>query len=188
MCVITTLFNDVANKSLKIHSFNVQNLTYQFSKYINDNPEFLNFMFKAQLFHDIGKTAYPQSDLCEEKIYSKDDMKYMELHPIIGYNLAKRNKKIKDVSFQIKHHHENWDGSGYPDKLKKKNIPLDARIIQICDSTETMMMGRKYQIHKSDDEIINDLYRNSKIKYDPILIDIFINNFENITKIISSHN
>jgi putative two-component system response regulator len=100
---------------------------------------------RAGIVHDLGKVAVPDSILLKPGPLTKEEWKVMRLHPIVGERICAPLKSFRKVLPIIRHHHEKWDGSGYPDGLKGENIPVTARVLQIVDVYDALTTDRPYR-------------------------------------------
>jgi putative nucleotidyltransferase with HDIG domain len=123
------------------------------------------------LLHDIGKIGMNDDILRRLGILSRREMDVVKQHPVIGVRIIEPLHFLKDVSPLIRHHHERFDGSGYPDGLKEDHIPLGARILTICDAFETMLAGRKHFARMSLEDAAVNLREGAGRQFDPALVD-----------------
>lgn len=107
--------------------------------------EQLKALHRGGYLHDVGKIAIPESILNKKTGLTEEEWRIMREHPVIGERICKPLKSLKLVLPIIRHHHERWDGSGYPDGLKGQAIPLVARIIQAVDIYDALMTARPYK-------------------------------------------
>jgi putative two-component system response regulator len=107
--------------------------------------EDLDALRQGGYLHDIGKIAIPDEILCKAGSLSEDEWKQMRQHTTIGESLCKPMRRLGKVLPIIRHHHERWDGSGYPDGLKGDEIPLLARIVQLVDIFDAITHQRCYK-------------------------------------------
>ena len=113
-------------------------------------------IYHGGLLHDIGKIGMNDDILDRLGILNRKEMDIIRQHPIIGARIVQPLVFLSDVEPLILYHHERWDGSGYPDGLRGRDIPLGARILTVCDAFETMLAGRKhFEKMKLDDAIVN---------------------------------
>lgn len=124
-------------------------------------------------FHDIGKIGIPDSILKKPAQLTDDEWKVMKTHTSIGERIALESTEIKDIAPLILHHHEKWDGTGYPSGLVKENIPIECRILAIVDSFDAMTNDRPYHKAMSEAEATKEILSCSGTYYDPKLVDIF---------------
>jgi len=130
------------------------------------------------LLHDIGKAGVPEAILKKNGPLSEKDWSYILAHPLIGDKLLsparKWSKHIEKVRDAVLYHHERWDGNGYPEGLKGKDIPLLARIVAVADSYEAMTAERPYRKALTPEEALEDIRRNAGVRYDPEVVQAFI--------------
>ncbi|MFA9423459.1 MAG: HD-GYP domain-containing protein, partial [Sedimentibacter sp.] len=124
--------------------------------------------------HDIGKAAIPIQLLMEPELLTEEDRKEMQNHSAIGFRIANSNSDINQIAEGILYHHERWDGKGYPSGLIGKKIPLEARMVSIVDAYDDMVNDSPYKKAITRDEAIDELRRNKGTKFDPYLVDAFI--------------
>lgn len=136
------------------------------------HPELQRLEVAAQL-HDIGKIAIPDSILQKKGTLSTEERSIMEKHAEIGYHIAETMPVLKEMSLPILQHHENYDGTGYPQGLKGNEISLLARIIAVSDSFDAMTNSRIYSKAISGHSALNNLVSCSGTKYDPMVIQAF---------------
>ena len=129
---------------------------------------------KAALLHDLGKICVPDHILMKPDKLSDEEMDVIRMHPLNGAKILDSIEPIKDTREIIKHHHECFDGSGYPDGLKGETIPLGARIIAVADAFGAMTTTRPYRNALSVDEAVNELKKFSGTQFDPKIVEIFI--------------
>jgi HD-GYP domain-containing protein (c-di-GMP phosphodiesterase class II) len=103
----------------------------------------------------------------------------MKTHTKIGSDLIKRIRDLKSISEGILYHHENWDGTGYPEGISGEDIPLVSRIIRVVDSYDAMISTRTYNVVKSRNTALEEIKNNSGTMYDPEVVEIFLEIIEN---------
>jgi HD-GYP domain-containing protein (c-di-GMP phosphodiesterase class II) len=128
----------------------------------------------AALLHDIGKIGIPDAIL--HKIDKLSDAEYgtIKAHSEIGANILKSMQTFEDLVPAIYHHHERYDGKGYPQGLRGENIPLHARIIAIADSFDAMISDRAYRDALNVETALAELESNKGTQFDPDIAHIFI--------------
>lgn len=128
------------------HGILVSNLAFLLSKELGKDDEFCYAMAEAGMVHDIGKLKLGKYLYGRNKdTLVIEEMKYVRMHPTIGYDILK-NYEYSDIILEsVYHHHENYDGSGYPDNLKEKSIPYGARILRTCDVFAALISERRYR-------------------------------------------
>ena len=129
-----------------LHGIVVSNLAYFVGKEMGLPEEKCHSLAVAAMVHDIGKLRL-RSYVYEEKgaKLNIDELRYVRLHPTLGYAILKEHGYEDEVLTAVLYHHENADGSGYPNNLKKDDIPLNARILRVCDAFGTLIANRAYR-------------------------------------------
>ena len=131
------------------------------------------------LFHDIGKIGVPDSILQKNAKLTDDEYSEIKNHPSIGVHILSTATIFKDIIPIVKHHHEKYDGTGYPSKLKGNDIPYLARITAIADSFDAMTSKRIYRNSLPLDTVINEFNRCKGSQFDPHLTEVFLDIIEN---------
>ncbi len=128
----------------------------------------------AALLHDIGKIGVPDEILLKNGKLDAEEWEVMQQHPRLSAAIVGHVVSLSPCLPAILHHHERWDGSGYPSKLKGEAIPLEARILAIADAFDGMTSPRPYREPPSRTRALNELKRNSGAQFDPRLIEVFL--------------
>ena len=131
-------------------------------------------LVNASLLHDAGKMQVPSKLLKKQKPLTDEEFKLMAKHPRKGVELIKNLEILKPAIPIILHHHERYDGQGYPSKLKKDKIPLGSRILSVLDSFDAMFFGRPYRKGRPLEEIEQELKRQRGKQFDPKVVDVFL--------------
>lgn len=129
---------------------------------------------KAALLHDIGKLTLDITTLNCTKKLTEQQIFHLQQHPVMGHEILLPLQGLSSVLPHVLHHHENYDGSGYPHGLAKKNIPLGSRIVAVVDSFDAMTSDRVYRRSMSIKSAFEELLRFSGSQFDPDIVDIFI--------------
>ena len=103
-------------------------------------------------------------------------------HPEIGYSILRKSRRLHKISEIVLHHHERWDGNGYPGGLKQAEIPLGSRIIAVADSIDAMTFKRPYRDAMSWDACMEEIVKNCGVQFDPLVVKA-VNNICDILKI-----
>jgi putative two-component system response regulator len=130
----------------------------------------------ATLLHDIGKIGL-SNRLLEKNNLTKVENHDIRQHPLKGVHLIEPLSFSHSVTSAIRHHHERWDGTGYPDGLIGQDIPLLARIISLADSYDAMTSDRPYRQGLSTKKVQEELAKNSGTQFDPYIVSLFIKQF-----------
>jgi putative nucleotidyltransferase with HDIG domain len=121
--------------------------------------------------HDIGKVAIPDSVLVKPGPLSDDEWVTMRTHAEIGEQLIRRVAGLSDAAAAVRHHHERWDGSGYPDGLAGQGIPVEARIVAVADAFSAITSDRVYHRRRGADEAVAELRRSAGRHLDPAVVE-----------------
>ncbi len=156
------------------HSYRVTEYTLILAKSFGVTHSDLVNMAKGALLHDIGKIGVPDHILLKPGKLTDDEYEIMRKHPVYGYNLSKRFKFLEQAAEIVLSHHENFDGTGYPQKLSGKEIPLGARIFSVVDTFDAVTTGRSYHQAIAFEEAIDLITQSSGTQFDPDVIDVFI--------------
>jgi diguanylate cyclase (GGDEF)-like protein/putative nucleotidyltransferase with HDIG domain len=128
----------------------------------------------AALLHDMGKLAVPEYILNKPGTLTDAEFEQMKLHASVGADILSAIPFPYPVVPIVRHHHENWDGSGYPTGLKGTDIPIGARILSVVDCFDALTSDRPYRPRLTDDEAIRILLERRGTMYDPLVVDTFI--------------
>lgn len=156
------------------HSMRVTLYSIILAKEIGIEQSCLEEIEIAGLLHDIGKIAIPQCILCKPGRLTDEEFAVMKSHPSNSEKLVSNIKKLHAISPGVKHHHERWDGRGYPDHLEGENIPLSARIIAIADTYDAMTSTRSYRKALDHNIAINEIEKCAGGQFDPELAKKFV--------------
>lgn len=126
------------------------------------------------LLHDIGKIGVPLDILCKPTKLTADEWEVMKSHTVKGYQITSASSELESIAPFVLHHHEAWDGSGYPDGLKGQEIPLLSRVIAIVDSYDAMTNDRPYRKGMTPRAARLELLRCSGTQFDPYLVAEFL--------------
>ncbi len=130
------------------------------------------------LLHDIGKLGVPDHILNKPGRLTPAEMEKMKIHSTVGASILEKVNFPYPVVPTVKFHHEMWDGTGYPEGLKKEEIPLTARILAVADAYDTLRGARPYRGAVSRDETRRIILHGSGTQFDPKLVDIFLRNLK----------
>ncbi len=171
------------------HSSRVAKYSELIGKYLNLSEQDLKTLHIGGLFHDIGKIGIPDSILLKDSSLTTDEYSQIKNHPAIGAHILCNAKIFKDIIPIVKHHHEKYNGTGYPSQLMGDAIPYLARITTISDSFDAMSSKRNYRNELTLDNIITEIENNKGIQFDPNISDVFLdilkNHYDEIEKIKS---
>lgn len=160
------------------HSERVAKLVLEMCKRLGMSDEETGRIFQAALLHDIGKIGIRYEELNKPEKLTPKEYEMFKLHPVIGRKILQPITFLQDILSDIYYHHEQYDGSGYPDGLRGEEIPLGARILAIVDTYDAMTSDRPYRPALSHDVAIEELKRCSGTQFDPHLVEVFIKIFD----------
>lgn len=161
------------------HSDRVSEYSVLLGKYLNLPEETLNTLRIGGLFHDVGKIGVPDSILQKESKLTDNEYSEIKNHPSIGAHILSTATIFHDIIPIVKHHHEKYDGTGYPGRLQGENIPYLARIAAIADSFDAMTSRRTYRDSLPIDVVIDEFRKCKGTQFDPKLADVFLDILEN---------
>ncbi len=151
------------------HSENVAYYSVKLGKKVGLDSKSLETLFKAALLHDIGKIVIPDKVLLKPGPLTPEEIEIIKLHPEITYKLLTNIRDFEEVAKIAKYHHERWDGSGYPEGLKKEEIPFLSRIIAVADVFDALTSERPYRKPLSTEEAL-ELLKQEPL--DPKLVNV----------------
>ena len=161
------------------HSDRVSEYSVLIGKHAGLSDNDLKNLQIGGLFHDVGKIGVPDAILQKESKLTDDEYSEIKNHPSIGAHILSTATIFKDMIPIVKHHHEKYDGTGYPGKLAGENIPYLARIAAIADSFDAMTSRRTYRDSLSIETVISEFRRCKGTQFDPELTDVFLDILEN---------
>jgi putative two-component system response regulator len=126
------------------------------------------------LLHDIGKIGVSDAILTKAGPLTAEEWRAMRQHPLIGERICEPLATASQFAPIVRHHHERWDGSGYPDGLRREMIPMGARIVGLVDSYDAMTHDRPYRPARDIASAMVELQRESGAQFDPALVALFI--------------
>ncbi|MFH1359767.1 MAG: HD-GYP domain-containing protein [Candidatus Omnitrophota bacterium] len=160
------------------HSERVRQYATVITQEMELSTEEIETVSRAAKLHDIGKIGIKDDVLFCKEILSEDKLEIIRSHPVKGLKILEPLKFLNKEKDIIRHHHERYDGKGYPDGLKGEQIPLGARIICVADSFDAMRTQRPYNDPLSKQGIINELKNNSGTQFDPVVVDAFLKHID----------
>lgn len=146
----------------------------------------LRTLMKGAFLHDVGKIGIKDSILLENDVLDEQQRKEMQLHPISGKDLLINMPWFEEAAAVVMYHHEKYDGTGYPDKLKGKEIPFVARIFAIIDVFDALLSERPYKKALSLEETLKILHDGSSSHFDPEILERFLVNAPKYTQDVAN--
>ncbi len=156
------------------HSRRVSELVRQILYELSLQGQEVELIVSAARVHDIGKVGLPDEILRKPGCLTPDERKLMETHVDIGAQLLQRFPDFARGKEMVRHHHERWDGKGYPDRLREMEIPLGARVIAVADGFDAMTSDRPYRPAYSVEKALDILREGRGTQWDPRVVDAFL--------------
>jgi HD-GYP domain-containing protein (c-di-GMP phosphodiesterase class II) len=129
----------------------------------------------ASMMHDVGKIGVDDSILNKPGKLTEDEFNAIKMHPEIGYNILKDVKNLEGVIELVRHHHERYDGRGYPDGKSKDDLSMDVFIIQLADAIDAMATDRPYRKALTEKDIMFEIHKYSGTQFHPDVVEAYIN-------------
>jgi putative two-component system response regulator len=131
-------------------------------------------LYRGGIIHDIGKIGIPDQILLKPGELDSEEQTQMHLHPLIGEGIVAPLRFGADLLPMVRHHHERYDGTGYPDRLAGEDIPLLARILSVCDAYDALTNDRPYREGKSVDAALTVLRQGAGQQWDPEIVQLVV--------------
>lgn len=165
---------DAKDKYTKGHSDRVAMYAVNIAREMGLPADRIETIEQMALLHDIGKLGISGKILsCPGKL-TDSEFEQIKLHPVIGANILKEIHYLDHITEYVKYHHEKYDGSGYPHKIKGEEIPLEARIITLADSFDAMTSDRSYRLGMSLEQAVEEVKKSSGSHFDPKIVQAFL--------------
>jgi putative nucleotidyltransferase with HDIG domain len=156
------------------HNYRVAMYGLQLAQAMNLDSELLRALTRGGLIHDVGKIQVPGEILNKPGKLDADERTVIEQHPLTGYEMCKYIGFMTEELSVIRHHHEKWDGTGYPDKLKGTEISLLARILAIADVYDALTSRRSYREPWPQERALQVIVEGSGTHFDPECVSAFV--------------
>ena len=154
------------------HSEKVAEISEKICLEYSSNERFVKDIIIAGKLHDIGKIGIPDNILLAKRKLSDDEFKVIKTHVDMSYRIVKPVDAIGDISSFILHHHERWNGEGYPNQLRTKDIPSGARILAVADVFNALVSNRPYREAMTVDKALQSLFDGRSVLFDAEIVDI----------------
>lgn len=165
---------DLRSKETEGHTWRVTDLTLRLARALGLNDLDLAHLRQGALLHDIGKAGLPESLLLKTGLFTDNEWQLMCMHPVIAYELLYPIPALRAAVDIPYCHHERWDGTGYPRKLKGEEIPLAARIFAVADVWDALQSDRPYRPGQVEKQVRNYIRSNSGKHFDPTVVEVFL--------------
>jgi diguanylate cyclase (GGDEF)-like protein len=167
------------------HSARVSELAARVAIRLGLDDEQIELVRLATRLHDLGKLGIPPEILRKPGPLSEAERTVLERHPRIGYQMLE-SLEIEPIAEWVLHHHERWDGSGYPDGLRGEEIPLGSRVIFVADAYDAMTSDRVYRRAFTEEEAIEELIRCAGSQFDPAIVDALVDEIGQCAEALAS--
>ena len=166
------------------HSKRVERHVAHTAVALNLPDDLIQTLRNAAALHDVGKVRVPDAILRKEEDLSIEERKIIQEHPVIGARMVE-GLGNDDLVYAVRHHHERWDGRGYPDGLTGTEIPLMARIIAVADAYDAMTSTRPYRSRFAHQEAVQIIKQEAGTQFDPVVVEAFVSTLPNRMPVIS---
>ena len=167
-------FEEVSDSALRRHSQRHADLALRVARKLRMSKIEAEEVFWAALLHDIGKLSLDRELLSLPRPLTADEWALVRQHPVLGAKVIEGIPGLERVGELIRHHHERWDGTGYPDALRGDAIPLGSRIIAVVDAFDAMLSQRSYRRSRTLIGAIEELRRQTAKHFDPVVVAAFL--------------
>lgn len=174
--LLNTMLATLYEKSMETeqHAMRLKEYCFALGQELKLSARELDELALLSMLHDIGKISVDTKILHKPSVLSLAEWKEIKKHPEVGYRIASNTPELSTVAEYILHHHERWDGKGYPHGLKGEKIPLLCRILALADAFDAMTNDRPYRTAMSRERALTEIKRNAGTQFDPALADMFI--------------
>ena len=170
---------DARDNSLYGHSEQVAEYAVAIARKLNLDKDSIDRLRKGAMLHDIGKLSISETILQKPSKLTNVEYEIIKQHTSLGSNLVTSMQGLSDIAAIIEEHHEFYNGQGYPSGKQKEDILIEARIISLCDTVDVMLSKRPYKNKSSASEVIEEIKRCSGIQFDPLVVNAFLEIYEN---------
>jgi putative two-component system response regulator len=165
---------EVRDEGMEGHTERLAGLALELGRELGLTERELETLELGAVLHDVGKIGIPDRILMKPGPLTPDEREVMETHAVIGDRMLAPLEPLAGVRSIVRHHHERWDGTGYPDRLAGEEIPMLARIVAIADSIEAMSGERPYRPPKDSSEVVAELEHGCGSQWDPALVAVVL--------------
>jgi len=156
------------------HSENVAHISRKLAQVLGLTPEQVEQTYWAGFVHDVGKLLIPTEILNKIEPLTPEEREIIQTHPSKGREVLSQSPELRDIAIVVGHHHERWDGRGYPSGLMGREIPLLSRILAVADAYDAMTSDRAYRKGISSEEARQELRKHAGTQFDPQVVEAFL--------------
>ena len=162
------------------HSERVKKVSVFLAQKLGLSKQEIEVIGRGAKLHDIGKIGIQDEILFTTEHLTPEQFEIMKSHTFKGVTILNPLKFLNEEKLIVRHHHERYDGNGYPDKLKGEAIPLGARIVCVADAFDAMRSKRNYRNSLTKEEAVHRLQANANIQFDPKIVDVLVKNIDSL--------
>jgi HD-GYP domain-containing protein (c-di-GMP phosphodiesterase class II) len=165
---------DLRDLNTGVHSTRLAEWALHVARDLGVSEDCLSDLEMGALLHDIGKIGVPDHILNKAGKLTQEEYEFVKRHPEFGWTVIRKIPGFELTGQFVLHHHENFDGTGYPARLKGSEIPIGARIVSVIDAFDAMVSSRPYRNGLPIEEAIRRLHQSSGTQFDPAVINSFV--------------
>lgn len=180
--IINTLLSTLFAKSVETeeHAQRIKGYCLQMGEKIKLTSKEMEELSLLAILHDIGKVGIREEILKKSGPLTAAEWEEIKKHPVIGCRIAQNTPELGPIAEYILHHHERWDGQGYPEGLKGENIPLLCRMLAVADAYDAMTSDRPYRKAFPREKALEEIRKNAGSQFDPVIVELFLDIIGNI--------
>ena len=156
------------------HSRGVRRLALLIGRGMSLPEGSLETLSAGALLHDVGKIGVPDRILHKPGRLTEEEYEAMKRHPVLGAGILVPSRSLAPALPMVRHHHERFDGTGYPNGLRGEGIPLTARIVSVADAFDSMIRDRPYGYGIAREAALKEIEKNSGTQFDPGIVDVLL--------------
>ncbi len=161
---------EAKDPNIREHLEGVRRVALRLGRRLALPEESLNELSTAAVLHDVGKVRIPDGILRKPGPLTDEEYETMKRHPALGAGIVARSEALSPALPVVRHHHERFDGGGYPDGLRGEDIPLSARIVAVADAFDSMIRDRTYDPGIPPEAAITEIEANAGTQFDPRVV------------------
>jgi putative nucleotidyltransferase with HDIG domain len=165
---------EAKDKYTRDHSNRVTEFSLAIARAMGLDDRELQDLEMAAILHDVGKIAIPEKILNKKTKLTDEEFAVIRQHPVIGETILKPVVELQTIARIVRHHHERYDGRGYPDGLKGQAIPIGARIMTVADAYDAITSSRPYRDYESHNYAVKEIIKCSGMQFDPEVVEHFL--------------
>jgi putative two-component system response regulator len=165
---------EAKDKYTRDHSNRVTEFSLAIARAMGLDERELQDLEMAAILHDVGKIAIPEKILNKKTKLTDEEFAIIRQHPVIGETILKPVVELQMIARIVRHHHERYDGRGYPDGLKGQAIPVGSRIMSVADSYDAITSSRPYRDYESHNYAVKEIIKCSGTQFDPEVVEHFL--------------